>query len=508
MYAALPEQIREIDRIAAERGLTPLCLMGRAGRAVAREVVRRVRWGGRVLIAAGGGNNGGDGYAAAQYLSRLGMRVSVWDVFGTGQRTSEGQYYRRAAQEAGAVFVEGPESGVRYDAVVDAVFGVGYHQPLPPPAIVVADTLASLSGLRIAVDVPMGVDPGTGTVSPHACRADVTIVLTCMKPGLMAYPGRGFCGEFITEDLGIPLDVIAPQCGMNLCILTDREAGALLPARAPDAHKGDCGRVFLRCGSRAYRGAALLAAAAAVRCGAGFVTLAAPQEVIGHAVGALPEVLYSPVDSDECEGMRGRETLVRKTAGQSAVLVGCGCGVSPGLRTLVTDLLVTPGCPLVLDADALNVLAQVPGGAAACLAEAQRQVILTPHPVEFSRLSGLAVDQIAADRLGCALDFARQSHAVVLLKGPATVIAAPDGKAYLNPTGNEGMAKAGSGDALAGMLAAFCAQGCEPVHAAALAAYVHGRAGELLSRTCSVYGVRPRDLPDEAARVLASLPRF
>lgn len=267
-----------------------------------------------------------------------------------------------------------------------------------------------------------------------------------------------------------------------------------LPPRPPESHKGSYGRAVLVCGSDRYRGAALLALGGTLRCGAGLTLLCAPASVTAAAVIAYPEAICLP-----------REAASDAAASASAVLIGCGCGQSEELYALLTACLTAPGCPLVLDADALNTLAAHGEEGGALLAASPRPVVLTPHPLEFARLSGMSVAQVQEDRTAAAAELAARLHATVVLKGAGTVVACPDGSVSRNTSGCAALAKGGSGDVLAGCITAFLAQGCRPEEAARIAVYLHGRAGETLAQTRSLYGVLPSELACAIAGEIAKL---
>ena len=278
-------------------------------------------------------------------------------------------------------------------------------------------------------------------------------------------------------------------------------AASLLPARPADGNKGAFGRALLFCGSEKYRGAACLAAEAALSGGAGLVEIASCESVVSLVLTRAPSVIgtaYVP----STRGAYLPLTLAEKA---TAILVGCGSGASERLCLSLYELLSTPGCPVALDADALNALSIMREGSLDVLKNAARPVVLTPHPLEFSRLSGLSLAEISADRVGVASRFAEEYGVTLVLKGAGTVIAAPNGEVTVNTTGGPGLAKGGSGDALAGLLVSLLAQGIAPYSAAVLAVYLHGAAGDALSDEYSPYGVRPDDLPRVIARRIASL---
>lgn len=274
---------------------------------------------------------------------------------------------------------------------------------------------------------------------------------------------------------------------------------SLLPDRPEDGNKGTFGRALLFCGSEKYRGAACLAAEGALSGGAGLVEIVSCESVVSLVLSRAPSVVgtaYHPTSS-------GAYLPLGLTGKATAILVGCGSGCSDRLRLSLCELLKTPGCPVVLDADALNALALSRAGSLEVLKDAARSVILTPHPLEFSRLSGLSVAEITADRTGVASLFAREYGVTLVLKGKGTVVAAPDGEVAVNTTGGSGLSKGGSGDVLAGLLVSFLAGGTTPRDAAMLAVYLHGAAGDALSAEYSPFGVRPDDLPRRIARETA-----
>lgn len=278
-------------------------------------------------------------------------------------------------------------------------------------------------------------------------------------------------------------------------------AGALLPVRPSDGNKGTFGRALLFCGSDRYRGAACLASEGALAGGAGLVELASCESVVSLVLSRAPSVIGTAYVPSEI----GAYLPLGLTKKATAILVGCGSGKSERLCLSLFELLKTPGSPVVLDADALNSLALKRETSLDLLQNAARPVVLTPHPLEFSRLSGLPLDTISSDRVGVAAGFAKEYGVTLVLKGSGTVIASPDGEVTVNTTGGSGLAKGGSGDVLAGLLVSLLAQGMNPTDAAILAVYLHGAAGDALTKEYSEMGVRPDDLPREIARQAARL---
>lgn len=510
MKTVTPDMIPAIDRYAAEVcGIPTEELMRRAGEAVAAEIAARYP-AGRAVILCGGGNNGGDGYAAALALATRGYRPVLVDLLGKGQRSAEGKAFLAACHAAfGEIGGEEALASLQPDLVVDAVFGTGFQGTLPPPACRAAEWINGLSCPKVAVDVPLGVNAADGSTEKEAVRADLTVVLSFMKIGLLSYPARAHTGETVVASLGLEEEKIAAAFpGMGEAA-DDGYLARRMPRRPADSHKGSFGKALLIAGSAGYRGAALLATEGALRLGAGLVALASEEAVLAAAAVRTPEaVLVSFPPSQEWTREKELPALLSCAQTASAVLVGPGCGRSAGVDLLLRHLLQTTGAPLLLDADALNIMAADRAAFLPLLRGAGRPVLLTPHPLEFSRLSGLDMAQIAASRLATARHFATENGVFLLLKGAGTVLADPDGRVSVNTSGSCALAKGGSGDVLSGMLAALLAMGAEPFDALCLGAYLHGRAGEEAEKLYSAYGVLPGELPLFAARLLAEIKGY
>ena len=504
MKLVLSEDVRRIDNYAEDVLRIPKReLMARSGRAVADAIFSRVAKGARVSILAGKGNNGGDGYAAAVLLCDS-YDVCVYDVFSSGQSSDEGKYHLAQAKAKGVKILPFLNDSADIErisssaCVVDAVFGTGFRGELP-------DNLHDLSAaLRaekhpfiLAVDVPLGVNADNGSVLDGAIRADLTVVLSYMKVGLLSYPARDMVGEIVHDTLDVPDAVESAFSPCNFLVDEDF-ARSCLPVRGKNTNKGSFGKLSIYAGSERYRGAASLALGAALRSGVGICEYKGPSSLCDILFAVYPEAIYKPLDRvDEIAHLLAAENRF------TATLVGCGSDTGEITQTLVRQMLQTEGAPLILDADAINVLAGLKDGRT-LLKNARRTVILTPHPLEFSRLSGIDVELVQKNRIGLAKEFAREHGVILVLKGAATLIT--DGEVlFVNSTGCSALAKGGSGDVLAGALSSLVAMGTQPIVAAALAVYTHGLAADRLARKYSTFGVTPSDLPLEMAAVFAEL---
>ena len=465
----------------------------------------------RVLALIGPGNNGGDGLVAARHLQRwLGGVTAVILAARPGDDPK-----RALALDAG-VTVVGPDDdplGVlrrdlpTADLVVDAVLGIGATRPL---AGVIRDAVELVNAARaggglqvIALDVPTGIDADTGDADPNALDASATVTFGFPKHGHFRFPAAARVGRLIVADIGVP-EELAEDVAED--VVTTAWARAHLPRRPLDAHKGSFGRVLALAGSRSYVGAAQLACMGAARSGAGYVTLAVTPVVQALITGRLTESTYLllPDDGDGVADPEAAGALREAMPACDAFLVGCGLGQHDTTRLLLDRLLLSPGrlpLPAVIDADALNFLAGTPGWWERLEADA----VLTPHPGEMARLLQCGIAEVEADRIGAARRAATAWGVTVLLKGAYTVAAAPDGRVRVLPFANPALATAGTGDVLAGCVAALLAQGLAPFDAATLGAFLHAAAGQLAAEEIGEAGVVAGDLPPLLPRAMRAI---
>ena len=504
-----PEEMRRMDAYTIETlGVPSSTLMELAGKGVAEALEEALGGveGKAVVVVSGKGNNGGDGLVAARWLHFKGARVKVFLLAEKAKLKGDPKTYLAPLEKLGVPVVEVLEPSeeaerevAEADAVVDAVFGTGFSGE---PRGVYAWAISKINetqGLIVAVDIPSGVEGETGKVHGEAVAADLTVTMAHPKLGHYLYPGRLFTGELRVVDIGIPpsLDATATRF-----LLEAEDVGSWLPRRWGPENKRHFGRLAVVAGSWQYSGAALLAAAGALRSGVGLLYLVVPESLKPHLVGRLPEAIL--VEAPEREGSfsPGLSEVV-KGLEPDAVVLGPGLGRKPWTREAVLEALRELQVPVVLDADGLWA---VSGELDEVLGERQESLVLTPHPGEMRFLVGGEPAEIDAERVKVAEGFARPG-AVLVLKGAPTVIAEP-GLTYLNPTGNPGMAVGGSGDVLAGVIGSLLAQGVPPLQAAAAGAFLHGLAGDKAAEAKTQPGLTPWDLveflPEALKDVLSS----
>lgn len=495
MKLATSHLINQIDKYAENTLKIPTVrLMELAGEAVARRALAMTSDGDEILILSGNGNNGGDGYAAAQLLSEK-RRVVVFDVFCRGQRSDAGKHFLEKCKDKNITIINGTKKLCNYipsaSLIIDAIFGTGYSGELCGELLELAELVNASGKPVLAVDLPLGVCADTGKVAEGAIMADATVALTLKKPAHISYPGAEYMGAVSLCMLG--LEEYLDEFEFNRFSADEELFLAAIPKRSVTANKGSFGKTVHITGSDKYRGAAHLALEASLRSGVGIVYHAMGGELAAELRQKFPEVIYieRPAPSEE------NDPIFETVGKYSSVLCGPGVTVSSEISELILSIMKTEGAPLVIDADGINSIAKF--SSVNSLLEARRPVILTPHPLELSRLCGCSVEYINENRLPFAIDFAKKYGVILLLKGAGTIIT--DGeRAYINTSGSTALSKGGSGDVLAGLCASFAASAEDLLSAIAACAYIHGRAGDTLSAELSDYGVTPSDLPCEIAR--------
>jgi ADP-dependent NAD(P)H-hydrate dehydratase / NAD(P)H-hydrate epimerase len=485
-----PAEMREADEHTMAAGTTAETLMERAGRAVARTVVRALggRYGRRVTVLCGKGNNGGDGFVAARVLHEEGVRVICSTVFEADTSEGPAAHHLALLRSAGCPVLPFAESHLQADAVVDAVFGTGFSgEPRAEAARALAALGRSRPPLVVAIDVP-----SAGMVPAH-----VTVALGAEK--LQTFFGDASAdGTVEVADIGIPV----PHARVHVLGAVD-VAGHLPHANADD-HKTSHGSVVVLAGSNRTTGAPLLTARGAARMGSGYVTLGSTERVIAAAETRLPEILKAVVGGGEVVGPGALDELADALERADAVALGPGLGIGDDQRKLVLRALRELDHPLVLDADALNVMTED----AEVIAGREASVVITPHAGELARLLQRALDDVLGDRPQAALDAAERFGCTVVLKGRGSLVAAPSdtgASALVVPVGGPELATAGTGDVLTGAMAALLARGGDPQLLAAAACYAHGVAGDIVAEELGDVGVVAWEVAEALPKALASL---
>lgn len=477
-------QMKACDTYTIEKvGIPSAVLMERAALCAADEAERMYRDGGKngiILVLAGSGNNGGDGYACGRILSLRGISVRILEAGNPDHMSEETVRQREICKRTGVTLIPAGDSGGDDEAferafhdvclIIDALFGIGLAREITGRYERVIRQAEACDAPVLAIDIPSGIHADTGAVMGCALKADVTVTMQSVKPGHLLYPGAAYTGRLVCADIG----VIVPRTDSadTACVIEKQDLPEMLPERDPSGNKGTFGKVLLVAGSRGMAGAAVLAAKASLRLGCGMVKILTEEcnRIILQEL--LPEALISTWKTEE----EAEELLIKELGWCTVCAAGPGIGKTNASRRMINKLLEEKrNVPLVLDADAINILSEKPE----ILYNYKGTAFITPHIVEMSRLTGKDPGEIKANPIAAAGRFTHETGISCVLKDARTVTACPEGGIYINTTGNDGMATAGSGDVLTGILASLLAQGAARETAGALAAFLHGYAGDL-----------------------------
>jgi ADP-dependent NAD(P)H-hydrate dehydratase / NAD(P)H-hydrate epimerase len=496
-------EMMETDRQAIkERGIPGVVLMENAGRACCRliDFVYGDHFPGPILVVAGKGNNGGDGYVIARILGDAGWQVNTI-VLGEesdiqGDANVMLQIMKNLQQQVhfidNSLKLKSEYDACKPTVIVDAVFGTGLSSAVRGLQAEAISLINRSSAAVVAVDIPSGVDGSNGQILGPAVNANLTVTFDQAKIGHGSRPGSDYVGQLEVVDIGIPKKGRHPLVS-QVQLVDSSVAREMLPQRMSVGHKGRFGHLLVVAGSPGKSGAAVLSGEAAVRSGCGLVTVAVPASIHDIIEVKLTEAMSCPlVDGQGLLIPKAADKVLELLSERQALAIGPGLGTSEGLEELLCQLLKESQVPTVIDADGLNLLC----GQIECLAErnSNSPIVLTPHPGEMARLTGLSISDIEADRFNVTQAFAQEHGVVVLLKGARTVIAAPDGRVNINASGNDGLASGGSGDVLTGLIGGLLAQGIDGFNAASLGAWLHGRSAELVATMSGTAGMAASDL--------------
>ncbi|NSW90378.1 MAG: NAD(P)H-hydrate dehydratase [Firmicutes bacterium] len=524
MQVVTPSQMGEIDaRTINEYGIPGIVLMENAALKVLDEIEKMLGSVSykRILVFAGKGNNGGDAFAVARHLFNKGAAVNVYIIANRNSIKGDAAINLAILDKIGLEPVEIKEfddtkerndskaEQIKHlenqlasaDLIIDGIFGTGLKGEVTGIAAEIINMINSSGKTVISIDIPSGIDGTTGEVCGTCIKAHKTVTFGLPKIGLILYPGCEYTGELVVADISIPPKVI-DSMDIKTNIIDERMVSLWIPKRAKQTNKGDYGRVLIISGSKGMTGAGCLAARAAHRAGAGLVYLAVPESLSTIYGASLTETITIPL-KDEGKGYilsDNIEFLEKQMESKDVIAIGPGLSMNEDTIKLVRWIVENSTVSLVLDADALNITARD----VSILKRLKTTAVITPHPGEMARLTGKSIEQVQRDRINTAKEFACKWEVITVLKGFRTVIALPDGTTYINLTGNPGMATAGTGDVLTGVIAGLMAQGIEPGFAAPAGVYIHGLAGDMASLKIGEYSLTASDLVEEIPYAIMS----
>jgi NAD(P)H-hydrate epimerase len=519
MKVTTADEMRMIDRETInDYGIPGVVLMERAGLSVASKVKELVRKG-KVIVLSGRGNNGGDGFVVARNLLNDGWDVKVFLTAKPGDLRGDALLQYKTAVKYGIkikpikdLLVHHRTILTPHSIVVDALLGTGLSKDITGVVSDVIDIINASGRPVFAVDIPSGISSDNGQIMGKAMKARYTITFGLPKRGHLVHPGAEYSGKLFVEDIGFPKKLVHSE-KLNVELLERKTVYPIIPERHTYSHKGSYGHVLIVAGSRGKTGAALMAAKACLKTGAGLVTLGIPESLADVFQSRVTEEMTLPLPDKgdgTLSGKAARSILdfLQRTA--HILAIGPGIGISIEITRIMKDLIKNSSSPIIIDADGLNSLR----GERGIFTKANVPVVVTPHPGEMARLlrdsrektttakraSSIQISEkgvrksIEQDRINTALSFSRDTKTHLVLKGVPTIIATPGNKAFVNATGNPGLAKGGTGDVLTGMIAGFFSQTINPVHASILGVFMHGLAGDIAASEKGLHAIMATDI--------------
>ncbi|MEA5084587.1 MAG: NAD(P)H-hydrate dehydratase [Lachnospiraceae bacterium] len=511
MKVASGAQMREMDRLTIEEtGIAGIVLMENASQAVAKGCLKYVDQfkNPKVAVVCGGGNNGGDGFAVARILKCNGIESKIIFIGNENKLTGDALVNYNVAKKFDIEVItdlSDLESVFeKQHVIIDGIFGTGFTGEPRNPAAEVIEKINQSGKYIISIDIPSGVNADTGTVAEVCIKADETVTFALPKIGTILYPGADYCGKLTVADICIP-HKNAEKAGVKFNLLTKNEACQWLPVRNAQSNKGTFGKLYVIAASEEMTGAGVLCCKAGYKSGCGLVYACMPKKCCDIMHVLVPEAVAKPIKDIEGKAYEdSMDGIQEGLENAKAIVIGPGMGQSKGISAFVEKVLLTANGNVLIDADGLNAIAKNKD----VLRQMKRTPIITPHPGEMSRLTGIKVKDILSDTIGTALRFAVKYNTIVVLKEARTVIASPEGEVYINTSGNCSMAKGGSGDVLSGIIGGLMAQGMDSFRAAALGVYVHGFCGDLASERIGHYGVLAGELAEYVAFSMKELEQL
>lgn len=509
MLVLTTNQMKRAEQLAADTGLSYMEMMRNAGNMAYQyckdkfDILTK-----RTVVICGSGNNAGDGFVVAKKIRENGGVVSVVMCNGVpATKESQEAFAEMQLEHIEIINLSSqPEMAKERfdmaDVIIDAVFGTGFHGELASNIRNVFEYINDTTAKKIALDIPSGVNADTGISSANHLKADVTLAFAALKPAHVNEQCKKACGHIEVLDIGIPSNVLY-MVQSNATMITMESVVPLFPIRHQNTNKGNYGKFLNISGSRTMPGAAMMSTLAAMRMGAGVTTLVTPQCVADICAANLMEAMTFPVAQNQqgsisSVAVRNIEVLLAQS---NACLIGCGLSVTSDTKQIVNFVIENTKSNLIIDADGLNCIAED----VSVLEKLKVKAVITPHPGEMARLTGLTIEKLKHNAYRIAHTFAQKYNVIVVLKGHKTIIATPEGEMFENSTGNAGLAKGGSGDVLAGMIGGLLAQGFDPKYAAIGAVYLHGLIADQLSEQMSQYSMLARDIIEQIPYTLKSL---
>lgn len=504
MKIADKQIVRDIDDTTINKyGLPGLVLMENAGRAVSNVILNKYHSSKKIAVFCGGGNNGGDGFVIARHLISAGKEVTTYLLKKPSEYKGDAKTNLDALKSiSGNLKRMNRDFSVykKSELIVDAIFGTGIDREIKSPTNEIIKKINSLRTPKISVDIPSGLDSDSGKPLGIAVKAEATVTFILPKPGLVTYPGIEYTGELFIADITTP-KILEKKIKTEL--ITFKSCKEFLKTRNEDTHKGTYGHTLIVAGSTGKTGAASLCAHSAVRSGSGLVTIAAPKS----AIKSIDEKIIEPMSNgltDNGKGYLNTDSIADALSivgSKTSIAIGPGISTNEGTEKFLFEFLKKVKVPVIADADAINLIATNKN----IIKKTKAPLILTPHPGEMARLMDMSTKQVQEDRISVASSFARKYRCIVVLKGARSVVAAPDGRVFINPTGNPGMSSGGMGDVLTGVIAGLISQKYSPLEASILGTFSHGLSGDIVSEAIGRSGITATDVANSIPAALDTI---
>ncbi len=499
--------IRDVENKAELSGFSTARMMENAGSTAANVIIEKFAVkDANFVIIAGSGNNGGDGFVTARKLYDAGAKVSVVLACGMPTTSNAKEALTKLSNLAIRILNANDDevSALMQDAnyIIDAIYGIGFHGAIEGNAYSLVDTANKLNATRIALDIPSGCECDSGKIGNICFDADITISFIGVKPCHVLYPASDFCGKLVMVGIGIPKELLQ-NIDSNISIIEDDMVKKVIPRYRKNFHKGSMGTALLVCGSYGMAGAAVLSAKTALSSGVGITKVALPNSIYNIAASSFLEAVYIPCPTNENGGfgIDAYNKIASVEASAKTQLIGCGCGNSPEFFALAQKMIENANIPTVIDADGINALSQNID----ILLKSKAPIVITPHPAEMARLLNISAADVQANRFAVASGFAKKFKVTVVLKGANTIVALKDGSMFVCMHGNPGMATAGSGDVLSGIIVSLIAQGLQPEIAAICGVNIHAAAGDIAASNLSMHSLLASDIIDSLPMLFKKL---
>lgn len=510
MKSVTSAQMKSIEKKAVEeKGMTYYELMQNAGVGSSRKIIEKFYLVNKnIVVLCGSGNNGGDGFVIAKNLYIRGANVTVILCKGLPKTDESIKTFNELKSENLEIINTEEDLQLTVsrlkdaDFIIDCIFGTGFSGVIASNTRQIVDRANASNGVKIAIDLPSGVNADTGEYQGIYFKADYTIVLGLKKRAHELNISKEICGEQILVDIGLPLDIIN-DVDLEYTEITYDMVSSMLPKREKNSHKGDYGKLLNIAGSVGMGGASIMSTKSALRCGCGLTTLATPKSVAFMVFPHIMEAMTIPLKETDVGSISSDNLIPLKKLQENCDVITIGCGISRNEETqsLVKDFIEIANKPMVIDADGLNAISN----SIDILKTIRNTVIITPHSAEMARLTNLSVKEVEDKRERVAYEFAKKYNVIVVLKGANTVMALPEGDIFINTTGTPALAKGGSGDVLTGMIGSFLAQGLSAKDAVLISVFIHGLAGQKCEEKLSVYSVTATDVIEQIPLILREM---